>query len=188
MKELWKDIFGYEGYYQISTHGRVRSLPRKIQRLHKGKMLLQPLRERIMQSLPKNSGKYRYPTVCLRKNGKSKWMYVHRLVAESFIPNPEGKEDVNHIDRDVTNSRLENLEWATTSENLKHSAANGVIFNPNPRKGSQVPYAKLTEAIVIEIRGQYASGKYTQRQLAAIHGVTQPLIGYIVNRKIWKHI
>ena len=102
MSEVWKDIPGYEGIYQASNTGKIKSLSRKY---HPKDKLLTPYNR---------SG---YLCVGLYK----KYQFVHRLVAETFIPNPENKPTVNHKDGDRYNNYVENLEWATYSENIKHS-------------------------------------------------------------------
>lgn len=105
--EVWKDIKGYEGRYQISTLGRVKSLVS-----HFG------TEERIMKGQPVWTG---YLRVCLTKDGKSKMHTIHRLVAETFIPNPQNKPIVNHIDGNITNNSIDNLEWVTYAENSNKS-------------------------------------------------------------------
>lgn len=105
--EIWRDIKGYENIYQVSSLGRVKSLERVS---YLGKII----KEKIL----KNSFNHRkYLVVHLSKDGKSKVVTVHRLVAEAFIPNPENKLEVNHIDEDKTNNCLNNLEWVTSKEN-----------------------------------------------------------------------
>lgn len=101
----WKDIKGYEDNYQINEKGEVRH---KV----KGNILKQGI------------GKVGYPVVSLWKNNKGKTHSVHRLLAEHFIPNPENKREVNHKDGVKHNNNLNNLEWVTPSENLKHAHDN----------------------------------------------------------------
>jgi len=110
MEEIWKDIEGYEGLYQVSNLGRVRSLDR-IDALGNHR------KEKILST--KNNTKTRYPRVCLCKNGKHKLIVVHRLVALTFIPNSEPliKTQVGHKDETRTNNRVDNLEWVTPKEN-----------------------------------------------------------------------
>lgn len=107
MEEIWKDIKGYEGLYQISDRGNVKSLNYN----NTGKNC-------ILKSSNNGNG---YLCIGLRINGKTKTRRVHRLVCEAFLPNPENKETVNHKNGIKTDNRLENLEWATYSENNKHS-------------------------------------------------------------------
>lgn len=127
--KTWKDIEGFEGYYQISNCGNVRSLDRfdGIRNL-KGKCL--------KQSLKQNG----YLQVGLRKNGKRKWFSIHRLVAIHFIDNPEKKPQVNHIDCNKQNNNVNNLEWVTAKTNYKHAEHNGLM---NPAKGENHPHYGL---------------------------------------------
>ena len=112
----WQPINGFKGLYEVSTAGEVRSVTRTIidnhcTRIFSGK-LLHPT---------ENNGKQPYFYVSLSKNGKVKKILVHRLVAETFIKNPENKPQVNHIDGNVHNNCVENLEWVTNAENTQHA-------------------------------------------------------------------
>ena len=111
--ELWKDIHGYEGQYQVSNLGRVRSLDRIAP---KGKSLKGAIRK---QFINKKTG-YCYVNLC--KNAKSNNILVHRLVASAFIDNSEHKETVNHINEIKTDNRAENLEWMSLDENLHYGS------------------------------------------------------------------
>lgn len=110
MEEIWKDIKGYEGLYQVSNLGNVKSLMfiNNVAKKHREKILFKSIR----------SGYY---TVNLCKNTIRKSKQVHRLVAEAFIPNPLNKKIVNHIDFDRKNNRVENLEWCSQKENVRWS-------------------------------------------------------------------
>lgn len=126
MKEIWRNISGYENLYQISNLGRVKSIKRN--KIRKTGM----------------SGKYK--SVILHKNNKPKAFTIHRLVAIAFIENPENKEQVNHIDENKLNNNVDNLEWCTRSENALHTYKN------SPRKIStfrNIKKAKLTEEMVL---------------------------------------
>lgn len=118
--QLWADIPGYEGLYQINSIGEVRSLP-KI-RLIRNKQQFYSMR--LLKAAPTNNG---YLIVSLWKNGEIKRCHIHRLIAETFIPNPLNKEQVNHINGVKSDNRIENLEWATQSENTIHAFKNGLI-------------------------------------------------------------
>lgn len=111
----WKDIIGYEGRYQISLDGRVKSLSRSV-RSARGSERVIP--EIIMKPQPHFKG---YHVIFLRRGEvKHRKFFVHRLVGEHFIPNPENKPIVNHKDLDKTNNHIENLEWASERENTQH--------------------------------------------------------------------
>lgn len=121
--EKWKDIKDFEGLYQISNYGRVKSF-------HKN----------IILKASKN-GEYRY-IVVLCKNAKKYTKKVHRLVAESFIPNPENKPEINHINpvtKDLCDNRICNLEWATSKENTQWSIKLGNNKKPPIHWGSNNP-------------------------------------------------
>lgn len=117
--EIWVDIEGYEGLYQVSNFGRVRSLDRigDNGRIYKG----------VTKALSDNGRGYLQ--VNLKIKGKQRNLYIHRLVAQAFIPNPENKPEVNHIDGDKSNNFVSNLEWVTHVENVKHCFENGLNKN-----------------------------------------------------------
>jgi hypothetical protein len=117
--EIWKDIKGYEGYYQISNLGRVKSLAKTIFcKNNRNKKVAEII---LKPSISANG----YPGVTLC-TGKYKRFSVHRLVAISFIPNPENKPTVNHINGVKYDNRVENLEWATYIENNRHAFDTGL--------------------------------------------------------------
>lgn len=121
MNEIWKDINGYEGLYQVSNLGRVKRLRKQVNYRH-GKRFIN---EKIMKI--KNNGNG-YMLVSLTKQKIPKNKYVHRLVAESFIPNLNNKKYINHLDGIKSNNTLENLEWCTQSDNNIHAYKMGLRF------------------------------------------------------------
>lgn len=114
-EEIWKDITGYEGHYQVSNFGRIKSVARKIKYGETHAPANKP--EMILKPKQKNSG---YLFVSLCKNNNIKYSHIHRLVASAFIPNPENKPLVNHIDGNKQNNSIGNLEWVTPIENIMH--------------------------------------------------------------------
>lgn len=135
MKEIWKDIKGYEGLYQISSFGNVKSLDRYIinkngdKQYFPGKYLTQGISDNYLK-------------VILSKNNKQRTFRVHILVARAFIPNPENKPEVNHIDGNKKNNKVNNLEWNTRSENEFHAYRNGLAKPSNKQKQAVAKYAK----------------------------------------------
>ena len=120
-KEVWKDVEGYEGFYQISNLGRVKSLKQK-----------SFSREKIMKIIV--NPKFGYAQLNFRVDNKIKCFKIHRLVAIAFIPNPENKPDVNHIDGNKLNNCVTNLEWCSKSENMIHAFKNGLCVFTEEKK------------------------------------------------------
>lgn len=131
--EIWRNVGGFEEFYQISTYGRIKSF-------HKGTV-------RIMKLQVTRDG---YLRVELHGGGKKRKTQVHILVAEAFIPNPAGKPQVNHIDGKKSNNCVENLEWVTASENIRHSVRTGL-----QRSGCDCPISTLTAEQIHELRRDY---------------------------------
>ena len=115
--EIWKDVVGYEGLYKVSNSGNVKNLERKIPYRYG----LRTIPERILKG---NENERGYLYVVLYKNTKPQKHKIHRLVAQAFIENPENKKCINHIDGNKQNNSVDNLEWVTHSENMKHAADN----------------------------------------------------------------
>ena len=111
--EIWKDVQGYEGLYQVSNLGRVKSLGRFVDKLkcHYWQ------EEKILKPRKNHYGYLRFN---LYKDGKTKTFSVHRLVAVAFIPNPENKPQIDHINADKTNNTVNNLRWVTCKENINN--------------------------------------------------------------------
>lgn len=113
MEEKWKSIEGYEGLYEISTMGRVKSMERKVKNGNGYRIV----RERILKPHKHNNG---YLQLLIHKEGTIKKYYIHRLVAEAFISNPLNFPEVNHLNEDKTDNRLENLEFCDKKHNCNY--------------------------------------------------------------------
>ena len=127
MNEVWKDVVGYEQYYEVSNQGRVRSKSRTVHGMNEWEMEGRVLRQA-------NSGRYWQVYLCVNGKGKSK--SVHRLVAEAFIPNPDNLPEVNHKDENRYNNHIDNLEWCTHKYNVNYGTRNQRISKA--RKGGNV--------------------------------------------------
>lgn len=159
----WRPVVGYEGYYEVSNRGDVRSLTRTVPHgnhfsTRKGKQL---------KVILENTGYY---SVRLCKHGTRKKKYVHRLVAEAFIPNHEKLESVDHINFDRTDNRVENLRWLSLQDNTLHSFRAG-------RSGNEKP--------VLRSDGKwFRSGAEAARSLGGVQqGVSNVINGYIPSYK-----
>lgn len=132
-KEQWREVEGYEGLYEVSNYGRVRSLDRVV----RGRWGNDCVKKgRVLTLSDDGQG---YKIVSLSKRNKAKSFRVHRLVGAEFIPNLENKGDINHRDGNKANNYFENLEWATRKENINHAWSNGL--NENIRK-ARIKYGK----------------------------------------------
>ena len=139
MTEVWKDIKGYEGLYQISSYGRVKSLIswNGHKYIKKTKII------NGWEQKPNKNGKYSRMKISLRKNKGKNDVMVHRLVAEAFIPNPENKPLINHIDGNPLNNHYTNLEWCTQKENVNHAINTGLYI----RKWDLIKRDELVEML-----------------------------------------
>lgn len=162
---IWRPL-SFDGDYDISDQGFVVS--------HK--------RATPFPMVPKKDhrGYYRVSVSPVSKKGKSR---IHRLVASTFIPNPDQLPEVNHKDGVKTNNRVGNLEWVTHRRNMEHASEIDLLSRGEGKKD-----AKLNEQKVVEIRGKYATGNYSMREIAKEYGVSMPTIRFIINRWKWRKV
>ncbi len=177
LKETWKDIPEYEGYYQVSNLGRVRSLDRVMLRCNNS---LKTLEGKLLLSDLMKGG---YLQIQLSKNSERKKFLIHRLVLLTFIgPCPDGMEAC-HNDGNRINNVIYNLRYDTRKNNIIDRERHG-----NTAKGESHGLSKLIESDVIEIRESYKEGNISQNELARKYNVSRGSIRYVINRKSWKHI
>lgn len=176
MSEIWKDLVGYEGLYQVSTLGNVRSVDRiercgSFFRRRKGTLLKQSI----------NRGGY--CQVHLNKDGNGCSKEVHRLIAKTFIENKYDLPEVNHIDCDKTNNSVDNLEWVSREDNTKHAMEHDLKPHGDRHKSS-----KLRQSQVDWIRKNFDSNnkKYNTKSMAERFGVSRCTIRRVVLNQSWK--
>ena len=158
--EIWRDILGYEGLYQVSNFGRIK---------------------RCSRILSVGINGWGYETIALCKNGHQKSCTVHRLVAEAFLPNPDNLPQVDHLNGNKADNRVENLEWVTPKENIQRASRNGQL-----KCGVENCNAKLSKADIIYIRKN--SDRLTKKQLAKMFKVDRKVIERILNKTSYKNI
>lgn len=166
--EVWKDIKEYEGIYQVSNFGNVKSLGNSFSR-----------KERFLKLSPQSKG---YLTVVLQKNATRKMVLVHRLVAEHFVDNNQSKPQVNHINGDKTCNIVENLEWVSHRENLDHAIKNNLTL-----KGEENRNSKLKDIDVVKIHSLLQKGT-TTKELSESYNVSYSTIDSIKTNRYWKHL
>ena len=162
--EIWKDLTGYIGIYQVSNNGRIKSLSRKIARKN-GQIAI--VKEKILK--PKKD-RYGYFFIVLSNNNIRKTILVHRLVAAAFIPNPDNLPEIDHIDGDRINNRVNNLRWCTRKQNANNPISieryrkAGII--QKPYKQLQIPVQQLKDGFLI---GSYSSIREAERTTGIAH-------------------
>jgi len=164
IKPVWKPIPGYDKFYEASTDGHIRRIGKS-------------------QVLTPSTNNIGYHRVCMHvDNGKQINKYVSRLIAVTFVPNPDNKSEVNHINGIKTDNRACNLEWSTRSENETHAYQTGLAS-----VGSAHSQSKISEEDVKRIRQLRAEG-YLLRQLSSMFKLSESTLSSICHRQIWKHV
>ncbi len=178
MTEIWKDIQGYHGLYKVSNFGRVMTLPKKIK--NGSGWQIRP--EKILKGEITNRG---YVKVTLHNNYKIERFSVHRLVALHFIENKYNKPQVNHKNGNKQDNYFENLEWATASENIRHSLLTG-LNDPSKRDLLTNKKRSLTLDQAREIKKIYANGGISIRKIAANYSVGHSTVYFILSGRKYK--
>lgn len=178
MQEIWKDVIGYEGIYQVSNLGNVKSLYRKV---FYADGRTYTYKERIL-----NWNIMRKVNRCyvhLYKNSERKAMLVHRLVAQAFIPNPDNLPEVNHKSGITTENDISNLEWVTHSDNMKHGFKTGLINNTGILHGNNI----YNEDQIKQVKKYLLEGK-GQAEIERLTGVGRATVYEIKKGRQWVHI
>lgn len=175
----WKDIPGYEGYYQLNNFGVIKSIQRIVGR--EGHGGYKTVNEKILPVYFDNNG---YQIAFLSKGGIRKTVKVHRLIALLFIPNPLNKKQVNHIDGNKANNSVNNLEWCTQSENIRHADRTGLRKCASGDKNgkslkikdnnSGIIYSTITEAAfvnntTVKVFTRWLRGKKRNSQFSIVN-------------------
>ena len=170
MEEKWKIVEGFSKYL-ISNKGRVKNI-----------IELKDLKFYSCRGYEKIE--------LVNDNNMKKKVFVHRLVAQAFIPNPKNKPQVNHKDGNKTNNTVKNLEWCTPKENVAHSIKTGLtdFSRTNYRKGEGASNSKMIDEDVKQLRVMYDTGEFSLKELSAYFDISIPTVWAIVKRKSWKHI
>lgn len=176
--EVWKDIEGFEGVYQVSSFGRIKSMGRVIDRDKMGKLVIF---EKILNPHIDQVG---YPRLYLYKKNFKRRESVHRLVAFAFIPNTDNKPHINHINGEKTDNRVENLEWCTQKENVRHGFKIGLSC---AIRGQDVVTAKIKNSDVPVIKKMRSEGAF-YHVIAKKFNVSVSCIRWIVSGINWAHI
>lgn len=174
--EEWRDVVGYEGSYIVSNKGSIKSLDRYVKNGVHGKILIKSKTPKIYVQ------KQGYHMVRFSIGSHQKLVFVHRVVAQSFIPNPDDKKTVNHKNGIKSDNRVENLEWASQRENNLHAFKTGL---QKPRKGISHHKAKLKDSDIIEIR---LPSQEPSHVVAERYGVSSSTIRQIRRGDIWRHL
>lgn len=174
--EVWKDVVGWEGFYQVSDRGRVRSLDRYIETSRTKPYLV---KGRVMKQKTSKQG---YKVISFKNKDVTANPVVHRLVAIAFIPNPDNLPQVNHIDGNKSNNDFTNLEWCTAKENINHAFMLGL-----KPQGEDSPYAKIDELTAHKICDMLSKG-IPNTEIARILGITKSTVSKIKSGKSWKSV
>jgi len=175
LNEIFLPVKGYEGLYEVSNYGRIKSCKRIVPHGRHGTF---ELKEKYLKIQKEKAG---YVTCALCINGKAKRFKIHRLIALSFIPNPTNKADINHKNGIKTDNRIENLEWCTSSENQRHALNNGLKI---PKYGTMHHSTKLT---INEVKEIFKSGQSCMK-LSKKYNICHSSIHDIKTGKTWSSV
>lgn len=182
IEEKWLDVKGYEGLYQVSNTGKIRSVDRLILKNNNRHAWFQG---QVLKPATNRNG---YSRIVLSKDKEKKTLSVHRLMAIAFIPNPLNHKQVNHINGIKDDNRLENLEWCTPSENILHAYRTGLGHSGlKGCNGERHPSSKLKTQDVLKIK-QLLREKQTNVAIASKFNISEKAISDIRIKRTWSHL
>lgn len=157
--EVWKPVVGFDGFFEVSCLGSIRSVDRVVNKVNKSKLgeEFNQIQKVKGKTLIKAVNRHGYEKLRTNVNGKRTNFIIHREIAKSFIPNPENKPQVNHIDGCKTNNCVSNLEWVTCKENMEHATRTGL--RPKSPIGRDA-YLLKYETKVFDCEGKYLYSCY----------------------------
>lgn len=179
--EQWNDVVGYEGYYKVSTFGRIKSLKRQVFQPQFQKWALR--KERI---IAQTLNKYGYCKIVLQVDNVRVDTTAHVIVGTAYLPNPENKTQINHKKGNKTDNRPTELEWNTAKENSNHAISIGIDSVVGVHNGRCI----LSEKDVLAIREGYEKGKHNnyRNRMSKKYGVSTSQVGKICLGYLWKHL
>lgn len=180
MTEEWRPVVGYEGLYEVSNHGRVRSFGRYRRGINDSKRFCPG---RILTLILNKDG---YPIVNLYASTDStskKTFRVHRIVADAFLcPAPDGKNEINHINGIKTDANATNLEWVSHAENQAHAGRIGLMAHGDSHPKTLLSTNEIHEVRVLQLQG------LSQREIGERFGVSRHVIGFVLRGQTYKHV